>query len=196
MEPVHLLIKLTLLAFKSKGTKLGFFDNTVYFRDNSYYSSGMRWYFSESRDDLYSILKPLAFGLPWLVKHNPVMFDNIHMEIISSLTELRQNYKKDHEIRDLIEKYKSIVEIFSKDKNFLKISPSILTDNNKYPGKVDDAMMDSIWKPTDLDIVNNYIDILKKIRSSQNKSYLDSTITQIETILEDKTRIYKTLLVR
>lgn len=95
LEPVACLLRLALLKYKARGTKIGIDATRVYLVEPWNLQGVFRWYQGSSRDDLYFLLQPILRARHRL--NNPA--DLVTREILRSaalgLIALKKTYEAD-----------------------------------------------------------------------------------------------------
>jgi hypothetical protein len=192
LDPIYTIIKLALLNFKPKNTKLSIYGNIIDFREDSYYiphyQSGMRWLFGESRRDLISLHKPIILSIRWLQTLLNNKDSNLIMKLSSSGLLKLSNCYEDEGTLKIIDKYNKILHSFINQKN-ISHSYFICDDIEElYPKKINNGFISEIWEEKDINTITNIFNLLN---DSNDEKIKYNYICNIENILLLKNDLFK-----
>ena len=194
LDPLSSIIRLALLAYKEKHTKISISHNKIYFQPPNIMQGTMRWTNGDGRDDLKNLCHTIEIALLWYDPNNNKNIQNIFKMSIKGLNKLKDAYTVQgskvsnsnlvcHSIlhyTDLIErKLSSLID----DKDEKNISPAI-TEEYKY--------FKNLWKDGEIEIINNLF-ILINDKRNNDEEYVYA-INAIEAILQEKDDIIKKIL--
>lgn len=74
LEPLTCMIRLAILSFKPKGTKICIYQNSIYIQDPGLFQGTLRWISGDNRNDLHFLKDPI---LKALVRYDPSNDENI-----------------------------------------------------------------------------------------------------------------------
>jgi len=166
LEPMCCLLKLSLLQFKEKGTKISIIDNSIQFNEPSFGQGIIRSLYGDCREDLHNLYHPLIKCLSWYpLKEYQLFYDQckIGLELMNEV------YDDNTTIHHTISHYLAIVG----GKNETE-----LPDTNP----VIDTLQE-IWSP---DEINAIKDLLTLILKGKNK---DIYIKSLDDIVSAKEQI-------
>jgi len=92
LDPLSCIIRLGLLTFKDKYTKISIANNKIYFQAPDILQGPVRWTFGDGRADLHNLCNPIEKAILW---YNPIenkCIDNIFKLSVEGLTRLKQSY--------------------------------------------------------------------------------------------------------
>ncbi len=107
LEPLCCLLKLILLQFKERGTKISIIDNSIQFNEPSITQGLIRTFYGDCREDLHNLYHPLIKCLEWYpLKENQLLYN----ESKKGLEIINEVYDDNTTIHHTITHYLSIVE--------------------------------------------------------------------------------------
>ena len=163
LEPLCCIIKLILLQFKEKYTKISVSDNSIYFNEPSYGQGLVRSLYGDCREDLHNIYHPLIKSIEWY----PIeKFTIYYEECKKGLQLLLEVYDDNTTIHHTISHYISIIE-GKNDKEITETNPII--DNLK-----------DFWKPEEINAINELLNLI--LKNIEKDVYLKC----LENIIEEK----------
>lgn len=163
LEPLCCILKLILLQFKEKGTKISVSDNSITFNEPSYGQGIVRSFYGDCREDIHNIYHPLLKAVEWY----PI--DKFHVyyeECKKGLRLLLGVYDDNTTIHHTISHYISIIE-GKNDKEVSETNPII------------DNLKDS-WKSEEINVINELLNLI--LKNIEKDVYLKC----LENIVEEK----------
>lgn len=179
LDPLSSLIRLTLLNYKPIGTKLSFYNNTIYFQEPDFLQSAKRWSSGDNRNQIHNLYNPIFKIHQWYDIKQP-QFVFILQKTKSGLQNLIQCYTNDsstiaHSINYYIETIDNIL-----DDNIKKDDLENTTDI--YSIKLKD-----LWSHREIEIIYLLLQDIDEKKNNQTKfNNIDSLIQAIESILIGK----------
>ena len=67
LEPFCTLIKLILLSYKDKGTKISIYNNSIQYQEPSYIQGILRIWSGDCREDLHNLYNPIIKALEYCI---------------------------------------------------------------------------------------------------------------------------------
>ena len=165
LEPLCVILRLAILQFKNKGTKLSVKNNSIQYQE-PYHQGLLRMISGDCREDLHNLYHPILKSIEWYSYNE---YKELYNECICGLEELYNIYDENSTIRHTISHYISVIQINDTEKyrKETKFNPII------------DSLKD-IWTS---DEIKSTISLLHLIKTNKNKDiYLDS----LEIILNAK----------
>ena len=163
LEPLCCILKLILLQFKEKNTKISVSDNSITFNEPSYGQGLVRSFYGDCREDLHNIYHPLLKAVEWY----PIdKFSVYYEECKKGLQLLLKVYDDNTTIHHTISHYISIIE-GKNDKEVSETNPII--DNLK-----------NFWKSEEINAINELLNLI--LKNIEKDIYLKS----LENIIEEK----------
>lgn len=163
LEPLCCILKLILLQFKEKGTKISVSDNSITFNEPSYGQGIMRSLYGDCREDLHNIYHPLLKAVEWYPIREFIIY---YEECKKGLQLLLQVYDDNTTIHHTISHYISIIE-GKNDKEVSETNPII--DNLK-----------DFWKSEEINGINELLNLI--LKNIEKDVYLKC----LENIVKDK----------
>ena len=163
LEPLCCILKLILLQFKEKGTKISVSDNSITFNEPSYGQGIVRSLYGDCREDLHNIYHPLLKAVEWYPIREFIIY---YEECKKGLQLLLEVYDDNTTIHHTISHYISIIE-GKNDKEVSETNPII--DNLK-----------DFWKSEEINGINELLNLI--LKNIEKDVYLKC----LENIVEDK----------
>lgn len=163
LEPLCCILKLILLQFKEKGTKISVSDNSITFNEPSYGQGLVRSLYGDCREDLHNIYHPLLKAVEWYPIREFIIY---YEECKKGLQLLLQVYDDNTTIHHTISHYISIIE-GKNDKEVSETNPII--DNLK-----------DFWKTEEINVINELLNLI--LKNIEKDVYLKC----LENIVEEK----------
>ncbi len=181
LDPLSCIIRLGLLTFKEKCTKISIANNKIYFQPPNILQGPVRWTFGDGRADLHNLCNPIEKAIQWYDPLQNKCIENIFKLAIKGLTKLKQSYiLKNAKVGDSNLVCHSISHYITLLQNRLQNVETITVTTDEY----DNNYLKSLWKNEEIIIIDNlFILALDKKKNSQEYTY---SINAIEAILEDK----------
>ena len=181
LDPLSCIVRLGLLTFKEKGTKISIANNKIYFQAPNILQGPVRWTYGDARADLHNLCNPIEKAIQWYDPQDDKSVENIFKLAIKGLTKLRQSYiMKNTRVGDSNLVCHSISHYINLLQNRLNNVETITTEPNEY----DNNYLKSLWTKEEIEIINNlFVLAVNKKKKSIEYTY---TINAIEAVLEDK----------
>lgn len=106
LEPLCCIIKIGLIQFKDKGTKISIIDNSIQFDEPSLAQGILRSFNGDCREDLHNIYHPLLKGIEWFPLKD---YKLLYKECKKGLEILNSVYDNNTTIHHTITHYISII---------------------------------------------------------------------------------------
>ncbi len=216
LDPLTSVIKLALLNYKNKGTKLSIYNNYIYFSENSIYQFAIRKYYGDSYNDLRDIKKSLYKAVDWYYDDQKLKY--LFEEAIKGLEKLKDTYGETGKA-DAVQSYIDILSGFYK-KNETKESKE-QKDNRKHRQNNSNNsnnhnntnntnnntneqnkqfeeeaklhnILKNIWSDEDKEIITIFFQKIKKLLS--NTDNIDSISSDIKNSIDDNIEGIESLL--
>ena len=107
LEPLCCIIKIGLIQFKDKGTKISIIDNSIQFNEPSLAQGIFRSFNGDCREDLHNIYHPLLKCIEWFPLKD---YGLLYQECKKGLEILNSVYDSNTTIHHTITHYISIIE--------------------------------------------------------------------------------------
>ena len=163
LEPLCCILKLILLQFKEKGTKISVSENSIYFNEPSYGQGIVRSFYGDCREDLHNIYHPLLKAVEWYPIREFIIY---YEECKKGLELLLEVYDDNTTIHHTISHYISIIE-GKNDKEVSETNPII--DNLK-----------DFWESEEINVINELLNLI--LKNIEKDVYLKC----LENIVEEK----------
>jgi len=174
LDPLTTIIKIALLSFYEKGSKLSIINNKICIQEPSFYQGPVRWTYGDSRSKLYNLREPIEYCMLWFPYSKYKELKKIYLLAIEGLKKLKESYNTgdsdDYDLIDhLIDYYIKIInENFKNMEKKVKeglLEQSVIL-NDRLQGQIK-----KIWKKEDILLINGYFDILKNDNNNNNRVF-------------------------
>lgn len=126
LDPMSCLVKLALLSFYDKGTKISIHQNRIMFNEPGILQGTYRFFNGDGKEDLHNLFNPLQKSIDWYWEKDNDEINFLFKNSINGLKSLKKSYGDNFMIQHVIDYYITILD--KKKKN--KLSKSIF-DNNE-----------------------------------------------------------------
>jgi hypothetical protein len=174
LDPLTTIVKIALLSFYEKGSKLSIINNKICIQEPSFYQGTVRWTYGDSRNKLFNLREPIEYCMLWFPYSKYKELKQIYLLAINGLNNLKESYKDGDDNYDLID---HLIDYYVKiiNENFKNMEKRVqeglmeqsIILNDRLQGKIK-----RIWTLDDIKLMNGYFDILKK--DKDNKRIFDS----------------------
>lgn len=201
LEPLSCLLRISMIFFKKKGTKIGISKNSIYFQNPHYFQGALRWSSGDNRNDLHNLHNPIMKSIKWFNSSMPEMKSIFNFAKLG-LIKLKLAYSENSIISHTFDLYISLLEkeldsnpdinknkvdcIDNKSDNQLQ-----KIDENKYLDNIEEIKNNIIynsfkdlWSSREIQIVNNIL--LEMEEKQKNGDNLSSYLKCLDNILLEK----------
>jgi len=179
IDPMTCLIRVSLLEFKPKNTKLSIKNNKITYNDPNVLQGTIRWTNGDNREDIHNIYNPIIKALNWYEPDNPDI-KNIIKFTVKGLEKLKSTYNDNSIIAHSIQYYITYIKQNFKPK---KDKEKFVENNTIF------IQLKELWNDREINIINNII-----LELAENKNDNQSLIEAIEIILNQKEEMVQTIL--
>jgi hypothetical protein len=176
LEPLQVMIQLSLLSNCPIGTKVSVSDNLLHIQQPSYVQGAIRWWRDDNKDDLYYLFHAIRRYYLWYKSKDTVIFSYILESAINGLEKLIETYK--------VCKNTAITHTLSLYSNILKLEEQNLFDSPNENAVTMDKVFENItvlYDKKDLMVVFN---VLKKLEETTNDQYKEFYLNSLESFLK------------
>ena len=195
LDPLSSLIRIGLLIFKEKNTKISISHNKIYFQPPNLMQGPVRWTCGDSRDDLHNLCHTIGMALLWYDPNKNKNIENIFNIAIKGLKKLRDSYLiKNAKMSDSNLVCHSILHYITLIENSFVISNHKVSDQKVNEEFINDEYkkIHNLWKDDEIEIINNlFLLAIDKRQKDEEYSY---AIKAIESILQEKDILLKKIL--
>ena len=178
LEPINTMIKLSLLQFFDKGTKISIQNNVIVFQEPNSTQGFTRWSKGDKYEDLHNLVNPIKKFISskkktrlWNSLEN---FEYLCEEAIKGLERLSETYENNKIANHTINFYKNMIEENLQDKShFLD---KLETEEQGMFDIYEEFFLD--WEINQIDILVHLLRNLNTLKKEIKDSYLIS-ISQI-----------------
>ena len=169
LEPMQVMIQLALLSFMPLGTKISIHDNIIILQPPTTTQGIVRWYNSDSKDDLYYLFKAVLRYYKLYSNKSQIIFNYILGLAKEGLNQLSKTYSSTNKT--------SIIHTLGLYKALLNSDPTKIF--NEDPKEIDDVFqtMTEIYDTKKMNIIFN---ILKIIEEENNKNFRNEYIKSLQ----------------
>lgn len=192
IEPITCMIRLAMLGFKPKGTKICIFDNSIYIQEPSVFQGPIRWMSGDNRNDIHYLMEPINKALKRCNSTNSSAssenLKNIYKLAMKGLVRLKSSYAKYHNTSSLTS---HCIELY------IKTIQDHLEGNQTEDSEGDDEesktynFLGDLWSEEQLRLINQ---LFQQCTSDKRDS--SPYLKAIENILDSKVKATKEILVK
>lgn len=175
LDPLTTIIKIALLSFYEKGSKLSIINNKICIQEPTFYQGTVRWRYGDSRSKLYNLREPIEYCMLWFPYSRYKELKDIYLLAIDGLKKLKVTYK-DNDDDDNVDLIDHLIDYYIKiiNENFRnmekKVEEGLLEQsvilNDRLQGQIK-----KIWKKEDILLIKGYFDILKSNNNKNNRVF-------------------------
>jgi len=180
LEPLQVMIQLSLVSKCPIGTKVSVSDNILQIQQPYLYQGILRWWQADNKDDLYYLFHAIRRYYKWYKNQDNKIFNSILETAIEGIDRLIETYSQCNDKQ-------SIVHTLSLYKNVLSLdTPALFTDSSNNDAINIDSVFENITKLYDkrlLKIIHNLLLLFKEEQNEENRLLYLNGMTQILTPL-------------
>jgi len=182
IDPMTSLIKLSLLNYYPKGTKIGICNDKIYFHEPSYFQGALRYLRGDGREDLHNLYNPIKKAIEWYWNETDREINYLFNQSILGLKKLKTAYNVNSTIQYTLDYYIHSIQI----KTFLydNTNEIILTTRKSEKNKIHEYLKE-LWSNREIHII---IELLQEMESKQEE-LLKPIQESIQKITETKEHI-------
>lgn len=167
IEPMSCLIKLALLNFYPKGTKITVQDNQILFNEPTFYQGALRYLYKQGREDLHNLFNPIQKSIDWYTNLNTDT-EFIFNLAIHGLSILKSTYSESSTIKHTLNYYIKTLE-----------ERNINQEKNLKKDKLYDYLK-NLWNTREIHIVRT---ALEELNNKQSQDY-NNVKKDIQSLLQ------------
>ena len=205
LEPLTTLITLSIVSFKSVGTKIAVYSNKIYIQEPSATQGLVRWTFGNNREEIHFLLKPIFRAVNLFKPKENEDIKLIFDFAIKGLKLLKQSYYSNSStLCHTLDLYISILDSALSSENetiridSLKEFNSLRTNMNlSEVTKINlDNIFKNIWKDDEIKIICQMLNIansnikMYKTYVSAIESIINNKEKKINKIIEETTNLF------
>ena len=183
LEPLQVMIQLSLLAHCPIGTKVSVSENLLHIQQPSYAQGVIRYWHNDKKDDLYYLFNAIRRYYSWYKSQNHKIFNYILEGSIKGIDNLIETYRASdqHTITHTLSLYKNVLDM---DKEELFKSSSNTTT-------IDEVFKNitQIYDDKSLKVIYN---LLRKLDDEQNETNKQHYISSMYYFLRPTNNVIKT----
>ena len=171
LEPLQVMIQLSLLAHSPIGTKVSVSDNILRLHPPSYLQGVWRWYNQDGKDDLYYLFHAIRRYYNWYKSDDSKIFNHILSTAVRGIEKLIITYSTAEQT--------SITHTLSLYKNVLKLeSPDLFKDTGEDSINIDTVFQNIKAKYDNklLKIIYNSLMMLEEVTDDLKIYYIDGLL--------------------
>ncbi len=185
LDPFSCMVRLAILNFKPKGTKISFYNNKISYNEPCMLQGPLRWSQGDNREDLHNLLQPIKKAMAWY-DYNDEKIKTIFLLSEKGIKKLENSYTYNSLITHSLELYRSYITKHYEEKRTRDRREEI-TDENKIFSE-----LKKLWSDTEINIIFN---ILTEMQNGNKKSIM-ALIKAIESILTHKEEKVQEIIVQ
>jgi len=181
LDPLSCIVRLGLLTFKEKCTKISISHNKIYFQPPNILQGPVRWTYGDGRGDLHNLCNPIEKAILWYDPSENKCIENIFKLAIKGLIRLKQSYiMKNSKVGDSNLVCHSISHYITILQNRLNNAETITITSDEH----DNNYFKTLWSKGEIEIIDNLFRLgVEKKKKSEEYTY---AINAIEAVLQEK----------
>lgn len=194
LDPMSTLIKLSLITFCDKGTKISIYENSIELQKPGILQGAIRWSQGDKRTDLHNLYAPIEKALEWYNPKEDKALKYIYELAKEGLRSLKDAYSElgnSNLVAHTISYYITIIDNKLKGVDAPINAETILAESI-YHEESGINRLQTIWTPSEVKIV--YHSLLQVTEAKNKNKSLDSYINSIISVLEGKDEQVRELL--
>jgi len=176
LEPLQVLVQLSLLSFSPTGTKLSISNNELYLQRPYWLQGVLRYYNQDNKDDLYYLYHSIRRFFQWYIVKNNTFYNYLLKKASDGLAKLIETYSNLNK--------KNITHTLSVYKNVLDVqNPELFKDLNNSSKSIDDVFSGIVDIYSD-EIISFLANVFELLEKETDNAVLDNHIQGINLILK------------
>tara|TARA_B100000787_G_scaffold170083_1_gene163894 strand:+ start:6705 stop:7361 length:657 start_codon:yes stop_codon:yes gene_type:complete len=177
IDPFTCMVRLAILSFKPKGTKISIIDNMIKYNDPTILQGTIRWTQGDNRDDLHNLYRPITKAIEWY-NLDDEKIQHIFNLSSKGIDNLMNSYTGNSTVHHSLVYYKTIIDENLKEE---KEHPSPKEENyNKIYTE-----LKSLWNKNEINIINDILSEMEH-KTDDDKQSLINAIDSIINIKEKR----------
>tara|TARA_E500000178_G_scaffold345057_1_gene394321 strand:- start:2502 stop:3155 length:654 start_codon:yes stop_codon:yes gene_type:complete len=185
LDPFSCMVRLAVLNFKPKGTKISFYTNKISYNEPCMLQGPIRWSQGDNREDLHNLFQPIKKAMDWY-DYNDDKIKTIFLLSEKGVKKLQNSYTYNSLITHSLELYRTYIKKHYEDRRLRERSNEITEENKIF------SELKKLWSDTEINIIFN---ILSEMQSADKKSII-ALIKAIESILIHKEEKVQEIIVQ
>ena len=180
LEPFSCVIRIILLQYKHKGTKISILDNGISYNYPSFVQGFFRTWYGDTREDLHNLCSPIIYFTKWYPRNNE-FFKGLYTECEAGFSILKEVYDKNSTIYHTINHYLTLLH--GENTGDISESKSVSESDSlseETPNPIIDTLK-TIWSGDEITLVVHILALLK-----DNECSTEVYLRNLEDILEAK----------
>jgi len=188
LEPLQVMIQLSLVSFCPVGTKVSISNNILHIQKPTYSQGVVRWWFGDNKDDLYYLFHAIRRFYLWYKSDNNPIYGYILKNAIKGIDALINTYKntKLTTITTTLQMYKNILDL--ENEELFKTQDAAVNIDSVFKNITD------IYDTKILAVVYNIIKIMELEKDDNNiefyynsiRNFLEPTNLRIQQWIRDR----------
>ena len=112
LEPFSCVIRICVLCYKDKGTKISIIDNGISYNQPSFSQGLFRSWYGDNREDLHNLCHPLYYFTKWYSRDDP-LYQHVYEMCKRGLLILKEVYETQSTINHTLSVYVFILRLSS-----------------------------------------------------------------------------------
>ena len=176
LEPLQVMIQLSMLSFCPIGTKVSVSDNILHIQRPTYTQGFWRWYQNDNKDDLYYLFHAIRRYYKWYKSKDNQMYSYILKLAINGIGKLIDTYSKSDK--------KSIGHTLNLYKNVLELeTPDLFKDTNTNSISIDNVF-ENVVELYDVRILKVVYNTLNILEGEENETISEEYLCGLQMILK------------
>ena len=172
LEPISCMVKLILLNYKEKGTKISISNNSIDFCEPSQFQGIFRNLSGDGREDLHNLYNPILKSIEWYDPEDNTIYRFMFQKCKTGIEKLIDSYDKESTISRTLELYCKMLSDSLESKHTQE-------DTSKKESPIIDTLKD-FWKTDEIDLIYNQLKLVEELTQKEEKqTYIENIINTI-----------------
>jgi hypothetical protein len=192
LDPLTCIIRLAILCFKPKGTKISLSRNCIKYNNPSLLQGFKRWSMGDNREDLHNIYNPIRKTIEWYdLTNNEIK--GICEYSIKGIKVLQSSYSRNSIVSHTLDLYINELEYSLKNNSRDPIEPIIHKSGENYNHIY--SQLKKLWTENEIIISYNILlEMTTALEKNDTKS-LESYISSLDSLLDMKEEKVKDIII-
>lgn len=190
LDPLTCIIRLSLLSFKEKGTKISIQNNRIQYNDPSMLQGAKRWSYGDKREDLHNVYNPIKKIIEWYNIDNREIY-GLCEYCIKGLELLNSSYDINSIVNHTLSLYITELKLAlaNTDKNDKERKTNTIHKKIENKNNILYDSFISLWNKREVVIIYNMLVEMTDAKDKEDNEKLTSLMCSLDCILNTKEEI-------
>jgi hypothetical protein len=192
LDPLTCIIRLAILCFKPKGTKISLSRNCIKYNNPSLLQGFKRWSMGDNREDLHNIYNPIRKTIEWYdITNNEIK--GICEYSIKGIKVLQSSYSSNSIVSHTLDLYINQLEIALTNKSKEPLESIVNRSGDNYNHIY--SQLKKLWTENEIIISYNMLLEMTTAQEKNDTKSLESYIASLDSLLDMKEEKVKDIII-